>query len=563
MARSRNGLRVLARRLRPGLAPSAAVAVALVPAAIGIGWGLPSTKRFARVAGARGGEIARQIADLTREDLPRKEAGLTLRPLDPGGPDSGPRVYRRFALYSDHPDEMLVLSALSRMRPSRLELDPGTYVYGGLFVYPVGFAVRVAGWLGLATVTRDLGVYLDRPELFGRMYLIGRLCCLAWHAAALAAVFLLARGMFGDRAAYWALGGYALLPSTVAFSHVMKPHLAGAAPALFAAVALRELKGTRAMLVAGALAGAAASMTPPYGVAVFLLPAFAWSRGELPAAWKRVLAGVAAAAVVYAVLNPFAVMRPWKVLAEARFGSGHYAGPMSILGPVSFVRWLPDALSWPGALAAGAAAVWLVRRRPADAKALGVPVAVYFVTVSLFTSRSAAGPVIARFGCMMYPFLVVIAAGMMAEAVGRDRRWLAGVGALGVALLAASGPYVLAHASNARGAGTRVEAGEWMAEHVPAGAEIGFRDRLAPFQTPTVELARYSWLDLYRGPPPGARAPEWFMTAGRERPPPGYDPVKRFAPFGAWPFLGAPERMSYASPVFRVWRRAAREPEAE
>ncbi len=583
----KKGLAAVARRLRPALVPAAAVALALVPAAIGIGWGLPSGERFARVAGGHRESIAGEIAERTRDDLPRKEAGLTFRPLDPGEPDTRGRIYRRFALYSDHPDEMLVLSALSRMRPSRLELDPGTYVYGGLFIYPMGFAIRAAGWLGVVPVTRDLDVYLDRPELFGRMYLLGRLCVLAWHAAGLAALFLLARGMFGTRAACGALAAYALLPSTVAFSHVMKPHLPGAALVLFAALALRELKGRRAMLAAGALAGAAASMTPPYGTAVLLLPAFAWSRGELRGAWRQVLAGAFVAALVYAALNPFAVLRPWKVLAELRFGSGHYAGPMGVLGSVSFLRYLPDALSWPGAVAAAAGVVWLARRRPADAKALGVPLAVYFVTVSLFTARSEAGPVNARFGCAIYPFLVIFAAGAAddllsrvmrgrgagastGEIVGSPVALVAAAGALGIAvffaIVLASFPHVLAHASNARGGGTRVEAGEWMEQHVPAGAEVGFRDRLAPFQTPTVELARYRWVDSYRepgaetgSPSPDPGRPEWFLTVGREEPPPGYAFEKRFAPFGAWPVLGGPERMSYASPVFRFWRRTGDE----
>ena len=548
-------LREHLKKLRRALWPAAAIVLALVPACIGITWGLPSERRFAKVAGADRARIAKEIIARTAADQPRKAAGLTFRMLDPREPDTEGRLYRRFALYSDHPDEMLVLSALSRMRPRALRLDPGAYCYGGLFVYPIGVMIRVAGWLGLATVTRDLGVYLENPDRFAALYVIGRLYVLAWHAAGLAALWMLARRMFGPRAAYLAVALYGLLPATVCFSHVMKPHLPGAAPVLFAVLALKSLKGKRGIVVAGALVGAAASMTPTYALGILLVPAHLWARGELRRSWKALLAALAAAALVYAVVNPYAVLQPAKVLAEMRHGRSFYRVGFGLFTPVAFARYMPNALTWPGLVGAAAGIAWLVARRRADAKMLAPALAAYFVAVSVFTARSftAVIAVHARFGFFLYPFLALFMAGMLDQAISRNRRLgLLAAGVLAAALLAGSVPHVMAYAANARGGGTRVRAAAWMESQIPEGSGVGVLSRRSPCDVPPVELGRYEWVEGWSARRDRA---EWVLTAGAREPPGGYRETASFRPPGPGPVFGNPDEMSFASPVFTLWTR--------
>ncbi|MHC4201620.1 MAG: glycosyltransferase family 39 protein [Planctomycetota bacterium] len=542
-------------KLRPALGPALGILLALVPACVGITWGLPSEARFAKVTGADRARVVKAIIERTAADQPRKAAGLTFRMLDPREPDTTGRLYRRFALYSDHPDEMLVLSGLSRMKPRALKLDPGAYCYGGLFVYPIGVMIRVAGWLGLATVTREMGVYLAKPDLFGRMYLIGRLYVLAWHAAGLAALWMLARRMFGNRAAYAAIAIYALFPATVCFSHVMKPHLPGAALVLFAALALRSLDGKRGIIVAGALVGAAASMTPTYALAILLVPAHLWAGGGLRRSWKALVAGAAAAALVYAVLNPYAMLQPAKVLAEMRHGRSFYRVGLGLFTPVAFARYLPNALTWPGLVGAAAGIAWFVTKRRADAKMLAPALAAYFVVVSVFTARSftPVSAVNARFGFFIYPFLALFMAGALEWAISRDGRLgLLAAGVLAAALVAGSIPHVMAYAGNARGDGTRHRAAAWMESHIPEGSRIGVLSRPSPCDVPPVELGRYEWVELWTARRDRA---EWILTAGAREAPAGYREATSFRPPGPGPVFGNPDEMSFASPVFTLWAR--------
>jgi len=561
-------------RLAP--ADAAVIVLALVPAALGLDWGLPSRERFSLAAGADLEVAIREVLARQAEDEPRKRAGLTFEPLDRAEPDTPGRVLRRFALYSDHPDEMLVLSALSRMRPLELRLDPGAYHYGGLFIYPIGALVWLAGAVGLADVTTDLEVYLREPYRVARLYVIGRLYVLALHAAGLAALFALAKAMLSRRAAHLAVAVYALFPATSAFSHEMKPHLPGATFALLAALVLRRARSWSGWAASGALVGCAMSMTPAYATAALFLPAFAWAGRTLRRELPRVAMGLTCAALAYAALNPCVVARPSRMLEEASYGAAMYPVRLSLLAPVSFLRYLPDALTWPGAAAAAAAAGYLaflvrsragLRRaapsepdapeRPAaggrEMLALGAPLAAHLTLVSLFTSASTAGPVNARFGCLAYPFLALVMAAALDELISRDRRsWLA-AGALAASLALGSGPYVLAFVRNARAAGTREEAGSFLAATCPAGARIGVRGRLAPWRTPRVALARWSWVDMEREPD---AAPPWILAVGGEPVPAGYVPVARFAPAGTGRLFGSPDRMSFASPVFAVYKLA-------
>ena len=175
-------------------------------------------------------------------------------------------------------------------------------------------------------------------------------------------------------------------------------------------------------------------MTPTCALAILLVPAHLWARGELRRSWKALAAGVAAAALVYAALNPYAVLQPAKVLAEMRHGRSFYRVGFRALTPVAFARYLPHALTWPGLVGAVAGIAWLVARRRADAKTLAPALAAYFVAVSIFTGRSFT-PVIAvnaRFGFFLYPFLALFMAGMLDQALSRDRR----LGLLAAGLLA-------------------------------------------------------------------------------------------------------------------------------
>ena len=330
-------------------------------------WGLPTRDADRYLFGDRTPWTGEQVLALAggwsdRGDLP---SDLDADPLDRS---AGPVVLNgtdaeraaivlRYRLYSYQPDEMHTFRALASMRPGSLDLDPRFYLYGGLWVYPVGGLLKAASLAGWVTLRSDLPYYLDHPEAFGRFYVVARAYSAAWGVAGVWVCYLLGRRLGGSSSAGLLAGLlFALLPVTVNAAHEAKPHLAGAVLSLAAvlpagrhastgrrrwavltgvlcgAAAGVVLSGASAFVIVVAMAGLRASRqrTSPELLRVVPTPASERSEdpdrspddadcsGERPGSSLRSDAGVgwgvslmlsvAAGATVYALTNPYVVL---------------------------------------------------------------------------------------------------------------------------------------------------------------------------------------------------------------------------------------------------------------
>src|SRR4051812_45699225 len=168
----------------------------------GIGWGLPTraNDRFlfgsadrawdgARIAEAGGGwkPDLNRAADADADPIADRSKVVWLNET----PRQQAEILRRYRLFSHQPDEMVTFMALAGMRGGRY--DPRMYQYGGLWIYPVGGLLKIAGRLGLVDVRSDLTYYLDHPEAFGRFYVVARAYSAMWGVVGVWAVFALMR----------------------------------------------------------------------------------------------------------------------------------------------------------------------------------------------------------------------------------------------------------------------------------------------------------------------------------------------------------------------------------
>ncbi len=296
------------------------VASCLGISVIGIGWGLPSRNIDKYLFG--GGEVwsgekiyrlAKAAQKLSPDRASRTGADVDVDPIDANPQSSGSpqplllkakvgadqphsetdesivltatdediaKILLRYRLYTYQPDEMITMMALAGMKPSRLELDPRLYQYGGLFIYPVGALIRSCGLLGLIDVRGDLVFYLDHPDEFGKLYVVARAYSAAWGALGIFFVFGIARRLYrqtagisprdptqidvsadrqsyasfsfvrgadeSDRAGLLAAALFVLMPVVVCMSHEGKPHLPGAVLMLAAVYIAMGCVGNRA-----------------------------------------------------------------------------------------------------------------------------------------------------------------------------------------------------------------------------------------------------------------------------------------------------------------------------
>lgn len=285
----------------------------------GIDWGLPSRRAdrflFASHSAWSGAELASYDAERRNDDL---GADVDRDPLAPSAtpvvvnPVDAQRaqIIRRYKLFSAQPDEMITFMALQQMRPEQRDFDPRLYQYGGLWIYPVGAMLKGAAMIGAVDLRNDKAFYYDRPQEFGRFYVVARVYTLAWYIVLLALVAKLMHKLTGsDVASIVAVLAVGASPVVFAMAHEAKPHLPGAAMMLLACLAVLrwvEKGRNRDAILAGVVCGLATGMVLSAAVIGIVLPVMIFLRKSTLIQRLGALGlSIAWMGFAYAITNPY------------------------------------------------------------------------------------------------------------------------------------------------------------------------------------------------------------------------------------------------------------------
>jgi len=137
----------------------------------GLKWGLPTTERSSFYS-------IKNIEDLSNN-----------------------KIYRLSPLESFHPDEGLILNALSNMNPSSFDFDPKYYNYPSLHIYLTGFILKLGQIAKIFTVNNDKNYYLKNPNEIGKIYYLGRLLSTVMAAVTVILLFNISNNLFDNRTA--------------------------------------------------------------------------------------------------------------------------------------------------------------------------------------------------------------------------------------------------------------------------------------------------------------------------------------------------------------------------
>ncbi len=285
-----------------------------------IDWGLYSDLRE-RYLFPPGSEWSPHRVASELQSAPPAERGADVDP-NPAAAGDTPRIlndsaaaiaelYSRFLLYSSQPDEMITFRALGRMDPTAGDFDPRLYQYGGVFVYPIGGLIKLAdlsGWIR----TGPLSEMLTRPREFARCYLVARGYVVLWGLIGVWLMYALGCRLGDPRSGCLAALLYALMPVVISLSHEAKPHLPGAVlmlGAVLLALGYLEAASVRRRLALAAVCGLAGGMVLSSVWIVVLIPLVEClapcGSGRRSG---RIAAGLALAALVYAVTNPYVLI---------------------------------------------------------------------------------------------------------------------------------------------------------------------------------------------------------------------------------------------------------------
>jgi hypothetical protein len=447
------------------------------------------------------------------------------------------------------------------------------YQYGGLWFYPIGAMLRVAGAVGLLEVSSDMTTYLDRPEAFGRFYVVARAYSAAWGLVGVCVVFFLAK-RFSRSLLVPAVAAtcFALMPVIVNGAHEAKPHLAGAVLTLAAVLAgTKYVETGRAKwwVVTGVLCGLSAGMVLSGIVAFLVIPVMVLLR---PDDWAlRVKKGVLAVVLggaAYCLTNPYVPINLVRNPQLVKQNLGALSQAKAIAGKSSDAPALSNArrLLYSGAsviltnVGLIGVLVLLVNRRwwqehpaaRAPAVLLGVPAAVVAVQFLMM-----AGGKTGEFG--RFAILPDVALGLCAVVMVSSLDWgrvlRAGWYVILVGLTAFQGLAAVAGFAEDAWAretsSSRVAAAREIQAWYDRGARtIGVRADPAPYLLPPIDLTKWK-LVLLPDDEPMAGLPE--LIVGPTDHPRGESPsirYKRVVVVGRWPWLSS--RISWADKPIEV-----------
>ncbi|MFQ5413744.1 MAG: glycosyltransferase family 39 protein [Phycisphaerae bacterium] len=521
---------------------------------IGIAWGLPTRGIDTFLFGDDppwSGERIYRLAGAAEKFAGARGADVDVDPIDTAGgapvlltgsDEDIARIYLRYRLYTHQPDEMITMMALRSMRPRAWNFDPKLYQYGGLFLYPVGALIRLAGVVGLIDVRGDVVHYLDHPDAFGKFYVVARGYAAAWGLVGVVVVFGIARRLRDANAGLVAALLFTLMPVVVCMAHEGKPHLPGAVLMLAAVLlAMRHLgrrpagscadrRGTGfrdwwLMCVAcGASLGMVLSSLPVF----VLIPLVAWldvrrrapvagpvpngggdhpigttDRGAVPCApgtaWRwlgRTVAGGAVASGVYLATNPYIVINALthRDVLTSNFGNSLAMYNIARIG-AGFVRVLEltiEGATLPVVVLGAAAVVVAAARRRRVVLPLAIPAGVFFVQFVLIGAGKPAE--YGRFGVFTNTALAIATACVVATSWARWTWIVRGLVAPGVAIWSAwcGGAYVWNLHVDATPANSRTVCANLIASASQGSAPgaVGVYSEPAPYCCPPMNFAR-------------------------------------------------------------------------
>lgn len=220
-------------------------------------------------------------------------------------------AFRSYINGSGAVDERKAFSALSRMRPSRLDFDPKLYIYGGSYLYPLGALLFVLKSLGVLHVTNDISAYLDHPRDMALLYLTGRLISVLAFAGAIWLLGILGNRMGGRLTGLAAMMTFGLSSVALNYSVITKPHVYAAFFGLlgvYGLVRFRETGGNKWLAWATMAIGWAFGASFAAGALGLLFPCCLYDKGRIKRSSLQILAAWAGIGAVFILTNPYFIL---------------------------------------------------------------------------------------------------------------------------------------------------------------------------------------------------------------------------------------------------------------
>lgn len=377
----------------------------------------------------------------------------------------------RYRLYSIDADEMVNLMALSRINPSQLKFDPHFYMYGGAYLYPLGFYYWTLQQLHILPAI-NLEALLQNPDIVDRLYIAGRIFILATFTASGFIFYKIARRLFSKTTADIALALYLFAPASIMFSSVMKPHWYAL---LFVNGALLLALKNKFTPWLGVLLGLAVGSATTYLPFVLLTGlVLAWLCYRRALSLQSLMLVVVAALLTCTTTNPYLFLDRPAVQQEAAALGAWYQWTANPLAIWQFIK---------NSLVPGLGLTALVALIVPGKRVLTASLWAIVVLIGLLAHQAAGLHVNARLVPYLLPVMILLVVWWLRDRPG----WLT---ALLLVTILQTTPLVVAYGDeNNSNYSTRLQAAAWINEHIPAESKLCAQ--LVPFNAPPFDFMKF------------------------------------------------------------------------
>ncbi|HAW49544.1 TPA: hypothetical protein DCX16_01135 [bacterium] len=438
---------------------------------------------------------------------------------------------RSFLIRSCYPDEQAVLASLGNMNPSKLDFNPHMFSYGGLYIYLIGFSIKIAALLNLLTLTPDTTYYFLHPGEMGKFFVIGRLVGALIGVLAIYIIYLIGSFLYDKRTGLIAGLFLSLLPAVIIYAHYLKPYVFNLFFFLLSFYwTCKVLYSDKISnyILAGLFAGIAGGILLPFGTIFICIPiAHLIKRISTKISIrslfeKSIILSILSAIIGFIIVNPYLLVSLKEAFSEYMFLSRCVPPNFSFDRILSYSKVsLPAGFGLPLFVVVIAGILYsFYKREKIDYLILSYIIPLFFF-ITATTYRFI------HYGIYILPFLILLSARVLGIGLkgGRMIRHITLIIILFVSIYTFL--YSLSYDRVFAGRDIKTEAGKWIVKNIEKGESIGFRREPTPYAHPPINILEYkvSWIDENGRIDP---LPKYFVESENDSIPDGFRSILKF-----------------------------------
>lgn len=307
----------------------------------GINWDTPNAKREKRILHPEWNLIElfdnlagnwQEIYDISKNTTPLLAEGagrystrlkgiIKIDSSDKPPPKILFNSYRSMIVRTRYPDESLLLSNLSQMKPGELKFRPPSFLYGGAYIYPLGVYYLTLSKTGIIQMM-SMRRFLENPEALGRIYTAGRFLSLICFVGICIICYFIVLELSNFSSGILSFLTVMTTPIIFIYSHYLTPHLWAVFWGLLSIFFLiKFLNGLRLkeIILSGICFGISAGSywTQIPSVGFFLTLILLSLKQEIlqKETLKKISLAVAISALTFIIFNPY-IFEGWRLAAE-------------------------------------------------------------------------------------------------------------------------------------------------------------------------------------------------------------------------------------------------------